>query len=66
MDTFVRLQMLWDNPSCIGTKALAPLGLEFRRLSSDVAIVAVDGAAFDPFAFQQDGLAPAKVNVGRR
>ena len=32
--TRVRLQMLWDNPSSIG-------GLEFRRLSSDVAIVAV-------------------------
>jgi hypothetical protein len=23
----VRLQMLWDNASCIGTEALAPLGL---------------------------------------
>jgi hypothetical protein len=37
----VRPQMLWDNASYIGTEALAPLGLEFRQLSSDVAIVAV-------------------------
>jgi hypothetical protein len=37
----VRLQMVWDNLSCLGTEALARLGLEFRRLSTDVAIVAV-------------------------
>ena len=36
----VRLQMDWDNLKIVGTKALARLGLEFRRLSSDVAIVA--------------------------
>jgi len=36
----VRLQMDWDNLRIVGTKALARLGLEFRRLSSDVAIVA--------------------------
>jgi hypothetical protein len=35
----VRLQMVWDNLSCLGTEALALL--EFRRLSTDVAIVAV-------------------------
>ena len=27
--------------------------LEFRRLSTDVAIVAVYGVAFDPFSFQK-------------
>ena len=36
----VRLQMLLDNVGGVGTEALARLGLEFKRLSSDVAIVA--------------------------
>ena len=36
----VRLQMLLDNLSSVGTEALTRLGLEFKRLSSDVAIVA--------------------------
>jgi hypothetical protein len=36
----VRLQMLLDNLSSVGTEALARLGLEFKRLSSGVAIVA--------------------------
>ena len=26
----------------------------------------LDGASFDPFSFQQDGLSSAEVNVGRR
>jgi hypothetical protein len=26
----------------------------------------LDGVAFDPFAFQQDGFAASEVNVGRR
>ena len=37
----VRLQMDWDNLRFFGTKALALLWLEFRRLSRDVAIVVV-------------------------
>jgi hypothetical protein len=37
----VRLQMLWDDLTGIRTEALARLGLEFRRLSSGVSIVAV-------------------------
>ena len=40
-DTCVRLQMLLNNLSSVGTEALARSGLEFKRLSSDVAIVAV-------------------------
>jgi len=36
----VRLQMLLDNLSSVGTEALARLGLEFKRPSSGVAIVA--------------------------
>ena len=36
----VRLQMLLNNLSSVGTEALARLGLEFKRLSSGVAIVA--------------------------
>ncbi len=36
-----RRRMLCDNLSYLGTEALARLGLEFRRLSSGVAIVAV-------------------------
>ena len=39
--TGVRLQMFLDNVGGVGTEALARLGLEFKRLSSDVAIVAV-------------------------
>ena len=39
-DGRVRLQMLLNNLSSVGTEALARLGLEFKRLSSDVAIVA--------------------------
>jgi hypothetical protein len=36
----VRLQMFLDNFGGVGTEALARLGLEFKRLSSGVAIVA--------------------------
>jgi hypothetical protein len=36
----VRLQMFLDNVGGVGTEALARLGLEFKRLSSGVAIVA--------------------------
>jgi putative tryptophan/tyrosine transport system substrate-binding protein len=36
----VRLQMFLDNIGGVGTEALARLGLEFKRLSSGVAIVA--------------------------
>ena len=36
----VRLQMFLDNVGAVGTEALARLGLEFKRLSSGVAIVA--------------------------
>ena len=36
----VHLQMFLDNVGAVGTEALARLGLEFKRLSSGVAIVA--------------------------
>jgi Inorganic pyrophosphatase len=39
-DAAVRLQMLLDNLSSVGTEALARFGLEFKRPSSGVAIVA--------------------------
>jgi hypothetical protein len=39
----VRLQMVWDNlrSAVFGMEALAHFGFEIRRLSTDVAIVAV-------------------------
>jgi len=37
----VRLRMVWDNLRCVRTEALARYGLEFKRLLSCVAIVAV-------------------------
>ena len=56
-------KMHWDNLRCFGAEALACcLGGSQLMLQSSL----FDGVAFDPFSFQEDGLASAEVDVGRR
>ena len=61
----VRLQMLWDNPSCIGKEVLARWGWSLGGFRLVLQSSLFDGVAFDPFSFQKDGLAAAEVDVGR-
>ena len=61
----VRLQMVWDNLSCLGTEALARLGLRLGGFQLMFQSSLSDGVAFDPFSFQKDGSASAEVDVGR-
>ena len=61
----VRLQMVWDNLSCLGTEALARLGLRLGGFQLMLQSSLSDGVAFDPFSFQKDGSASAEVDVGR-
>ena len=63
--TIVRLQMVWDNLSCLGTEALARLGLRLGGFQLMFQSSLSDGVAFDPFSFQKDGSASAEVDVGR-
>ena len=63
--TGVRLQMVWDNLSCLGTEALARLGLRLGGFQLMFQSSLSDGVAFDPFSFQKDGSASAEVDVGR-
>jgi len=63
---FVRLQILWDNLRCLGTEALARLGLSLGGFQLMLQSSLFDGVAFDPFSFQEDGLASAEVDVSRR
>ena len=62
----VRLQMLWESLSCLGTEALARLSLSLGGFQLMLQSSQFDGVAFDPFSFQKDGLASAEVDVGRR
>jgi len=62
----VRLQMLWDKLRCLGTEALARLGLSLGGFQLMLQSSLFDGVAFDPFSFQEDGSASAEVDVGRR
>ena len=62
---YVRLQMVWDNLSCLGTEALARLGLRLGGFQLMFQSSLSDGVAFDPFSFQKDGSASAEVDVGR-
>lgn len=63
---YVRLQMLWESLSCLGTEALARLGLRLGSFQPMLQSSQFDGVAFDPFSLQKDGLASAEVDVGRR
>ena len=45
---------------------LAHLVLMLSGLSAVLQASGFDGVAFDPFSFQQDGLTPPEVDVGRR
>src|SRR6516225_1595003 len=63
---FVRLQMLWDKLRCLGMEALARLGLSLGGFQLMLQSSLFDGVAFDPFSFQEDGLASAEVDVGWR
>ena len=65
-DGRVRLQMLWESLSCLGTEALARLSLSLGGFQLMLQSSQFDGVAFDPFSFQKDGLASAEVDVGRR
>ena len=49
----VRLQMLWDNPSCIGTEVLARWGWSLGGFRLVLQSSLFDGVAFDPFSFQK-------------
>ncbi len=60
----VRLQMAWDNLSCLGAEALACLGLRLGGFQLMLQSSLSDGVAFDPFSFQKDGLGSAEVDVG--
>ena len=44
---------------------LAHLVLMLSGLSAVLQASGFDGVAFDPFSFQQDGLTPPEVDVGR-
>ena len=66
LDAHVRLQMLWESLSCLGTEALARLSLSLGGFQLMLQSSQFDGVAFDPFSFQKDGLASAEVDVGRR
>ena len=57
--------MVWDNLSCLGTEALARLGLRLGGFQLMFQSSLSDGVAFDPFSFQKDGSASAEVDVGR-
>lgn len=57
--------MVWDNLSCLGTEALARLGLRLGGFQLMLQSSQFDGVAFDPFSLQKDGLASAEVDVGR-
>ena len=61
----VRLRMIWDNLSCLGTEALARLGLSLGGFQLMFQSSLSDGVAFDPFSFQKDGSASAEVDVSR-
>ena len=56
--------MVWDNLSCLGTEALARLGLRLGSFQLMLQSSLSDRVAFDPFSFQKDGLASAEVDVG--
>ena len=62
----VRLQMLWDKLRCLGTEALARLGLSLGGFQLILQSSLFDGVAFDPFSFQEDGPVSAEVDVGGR
>ena len=47
----VRLQMVWDNLSCLGTEALARLGVRLGGFQLMLQSSQFDGVAFDPFSF---------------
>jgi hypothetical protein len=47
----VRLQMVCDNLSCLGTEALARLGLRLGGFQMMLQSSQFDGVAFDPFSF---------------
>ena len=53
--------MVCDNLSCLGTEALARLGLRLGCFQLMLQSSQFDGVAFDPFSFQKDGLASAEV-----
>jgi hypothetical protein len=57
--------MVWDNLSCLGTEALARWVKSLGGFQLMLQSSQFDGVGFDPFSFQKDGLASAKVDVGR-
>ncbi len=57
--------MVWDNLSCLGTEALARLGLRLGGFRLMLQASLSDGVAFDPFSLQKEGSASAEVDVGR-
>jgi hypothetical protein len=52
--------MVWDNLSCLGTEALARLGLRLGGFQLMLQSSQFDGVAFDPFSLQKVGLASAE------
>ena len=62
----VRLQMFLDNVGGVGTEALARLGLSLSGFRVVLQSSLLDGVAFDPFSFQEDGPVSAEVDVGGR
>ena len=54
--------MVGDNLSCLGTEALARLGLRLGGFQLMFQSSLSDGVAFDPFSFQKDGSASAEVD----
>ena len=64
-DLPVRLQMLWDNPAVLERRLWLLWGWSLGDFRVMLQSSLFDGVAFDPFAFQQDGLASVEVDVGR-
>jgi hypothetical protein len=51
---------------CDRGEDLAHLGLMLCGLAAVLQASGLDGVAFDPFSFQEDGLTPAEVDISRR
>ena len=62
----VRRQRFWDRRHPNLRESLAHFGLILRCVSFVKQASVLDGFAFDPFSFQQDGLTAPEVDIGRR
>jgi hypothetical protein len=59
----VRRQVIWDSLAASEKEALGHLWLSLSGMQVMPQATICDGQAFDPFAFEEDGLGPPEADV---